>query len=167
MKAKEFSRIAILIGLYVLIGNARSVQQNPFIPGATVAVNMVVPVLAGIFFGRKDGMLVGLFGTFLNALSPAGSAFEYLSIVPHGAMGYLAGSLKGHYPPSLIASTLVAGHFLNIAAYSLFGALPRGTLSNASFWYGIAYESVAGIIGVIMLTTIFRLAFPKVFMENE
>ena len=74
-RQRDVSQVVLPVILYVLLGNARSIQPNPFIPGAVIAVNMVVPVLTGILFGRVPGLLVGLLGTLLNAVSPAGSLF--------------------------------------------------------------------------------------------
>jgi uncharacterized membrane protein len=90
--------MGVLILLYVLMGNSRAIQENPFIPGAIIAVNMIVPVVGGILFGRACGFWVGLIGTALNALTPAGSLFEVLAIIPHAAMGYTAGQLSGRVP---------------------------------------------------------------------
>lgn len=152
-------RSIILIILYVLLGNARSIEPNPFIPGATLAANMVVPVIAGILFGRYCGLIVGFLGTFLNALSPAGSAFEFAAIIPHSIMGFTAGYFKG--PATLRAFSLLIGHFLNVASFILFGLLPFATITVACFWYGIAYESFIGILAIIILVNIYRLGFKK------
>ena len=82
----ELFRMTVLILLYALIGNARSIQPNPFIPGAVIAVYMVVPVVGGLLFGPLVGLVAGVFGALLNAISPAGSPFEFASVLPHGVM---------------------------------------------------------------------------------
>jgi len=145
--------------LYVLLGNARSIQPNPFIPGAIIAVNMVIPVLTGILFGRVAGLLVGLLGTLLNAVSPAGSLFEFLSIVPHGIMGWVAGYFRERAPTPILACAVIIGHGLNILMYVLFGVLSFAALLHLAFWYGLAYETFAGVIAVTILAGIYRLGF--------
>ena len=152
-------QVGLPVLLYVLLGNARSVQPNPFIPGAIIAVNMVIPVLAGILFGRVAGLLVGLLGTLLNAVTPAGSLFEFLSIVPHGIMGWVAGHYREKVPTLILACSLIVGHGLNILMYVLFGALSFASLLHLTFWYGLAYETFAGVIAVSILAGIYRLGF--------
>jgi len=152
-------RVAACAVLYVLLGNARSVRPNPFIPGAIVAVNMVVPVLAGILFGPPTGFLTGVLGTALNALSPAGSAFERLAIGPHGVMGYAAGWLRGRAPAPIAALALLVGHVLNLALFTLFRLLPPGALAGAPLWTGIVYETVIGVMSVTVMAGVYRLGF--------
>ena len=108
---KWLSRLAILIAVYILLGNSRSIQPNPFIPGAIIAVNMIVPVIAGILFGSWTGFLVGIFGTFLNSLTPAGSFFEFLAVLPHGIMGFLAGYFSGKLPSPILSLSLSSDTF--------------------------------------------------------
>src|SRR5512143_2661188 len=148
---RDVCQVVLPILLYFLLGNARSIEPNPFIPGADIAVNMVIPVLTGILFGRVPGLLVGLLGTLLNAISPAGSLFEFLSIVPHGIMGWVAGHFREKFPTPIVACSLIVGHGLNILMYVLFGSLAFTSLLGPSFWYGLAYETFAGVIAVTIL----------------
>src|SRR5262245_7982789 len=152
-------RVAACVVLYVLLGNARSVRPNPFIPGAIVAVNMVVPVLAGILFGAPSGFLAGVLGTALNALSPAGSAFEQLAILPHGIMGYAAGWLRGRAPAPIAALALLVGHVLNLALFALFHLMPASALAGPALWTGIVYETVIGVMSVTVMAGVYRLGF--------
>ena len=158
-RQRDVSQVVLPVILYVLLGNARSIQPNPFIPGAVIAVNMVVPVLTGILFGRVPGLLVGLLGTLLNAVSPAGSLFEFLSIVPHGIMGWVAGHFRARVPTPILACSVIVGHGLNILMYVLFGALSFASLLHVTFWYGLAYESFAGVVAVTILAGIYRVGF--------
>ena len=158
-RQRDVFQVVLPVILYVLLGNARSIQPNPFIPGAIIAVNMVVPVLTGILFGRVAGLLVGLLGTLLNAVSPAGSLFEFLSIVPHGTMGWVAGHYRERVPTLILACSLIVGHGLNILAYVLFGLLPFTSVLHLTFWYGLAYETFAGVIAVTVLAGIYRVGF--------
>jgi hypothetical protein len=146
------------VALYVLLGNARSVQPNPFIPGAIIAVNMVVPVVAGIVLGRAAGFLVGVFGTLGNALSPAGSLFEWLAIGPHGTMGLVAGHLRDRAATPILAASLLVGHLLNLTLFVSFGAVQPAVLRRPALWYGLGYEALVGIMTVTVLVGVYRLA---------
>jgi uncharacterized membrane protein len=157
----EALTVAIFALLYVLIGNARSVHDNPFIPGAIVSVSVIVPVLAGILFGQRAGFLTGIFGTALNYLSPAGSLFELLSIIPHGIMGFSAGFLKRRFSTPIAALALVVGHILDTSVYIALNIIPRDTVTNPQFWSGMAYETFIGVIGITLITSIYRLGFDK------
>ncbi|MDP7115752.1 MAG: hypothetical protein QF632_04440 [Candidatus Woesearchaeota archaeon] len=158
---KEIIQIIVGIIIYVLLGNARSIQSNPFIPGAIIAVNMIIPVIFGILFGRGQGLMVGLLGTFFNAMSPARNAFELLAILPHGVMGFTAGFFRKKWPTPVLASTLLIGHVLNLFMFTIFGLLPSSVFSSASFYYGLLYETFTGIIAVIIITALFNLATQK------
>jgi uncharacterized membrane protein len=156
---RDVCQVVLPALLYLLLGNARSIQPNPFIPGAIIAVNMVIPVLTGILFGRVPGLLVGLLGTLLNAISPAGSLFEFLSIVPHGIMGWVAGQFREKFPTPIVACSLIVGHGLNILMYVLFGLLSFTSLLRPTFWYGLTYETFAGVIAVTIMAGIYRVGF--------
>lgn len=151
--------MAVLVVLYVLIGNARSIQPNPFIPGAAIAVYMVVPVVAGILFGCRTGFLVGALGSLLTAISPAGTAFEFASILPHAIMGMAAGCLRGKFPTPFVAATILIGHVLKIFAYLATGLMQMSLLMTSSFWIGIAYESLVGIMTIYVIVTMYRMGF--------
>jgi uncharacterized membrane protein len=157
----ELFKTVIFVALYVLLGNARSVQENPVVPGAVIAVNMVVPVLAGILYGRGQGLLVGFFGTLLAAFSPIGSAFEIAAIIPHSIMGFLAGYFKDKAPTPIVACTLFIGHLLNIIMFVLFSLLPISLVADGQFWMGLLYETFIGIVTIMILKGIITLGRVK------
>jgi len=121
---------------------------------------MVVPVVAGILFGARVGLLVGIFGTLANALSPAGSAFEFAAIVPHGVMGLSAGCLRGKMPTPFVAGTILVGHVLNIVSYRVFGLIDGSAPLN---FYALAAEALIGMMTVYVIVTIYRLGFGYTF----
>ena len=156
----ELFRMIVLILLYALIGNARSIQPNPFIPGAVIAVYMVVPVVGGLLFGPLTGLVVGVFGALLNAISPAGSPFEFAWVLPHGIMGLTAGFLRGKIPtPFAAAIALAIGHGLNVASYVVTDLLKTKPLDDLAFWYGLGYETLVGTVTVFVMVTFYRLGF--------
>lgn len=158
---KELLAIVILSGLYVLLGNARSIQENPLIPGAVIAVNMIIPVIAGILFGWRAGLLVGLLGTMLNGFSPAGTPFDFLAAISHGIMGMTAGFLRRKLPSPIVSGTLIIGHLLNILLFYLAGLIPIGTLSNPRLWLGIIYETVVGMLAIFVIMVVYHMAIAK------
>ena len=159
VQKREILTIIVLIVLYLLMGHARSVQQNPCIDGATIAVNMIVPVIGGILFGARVGFCAGILGTLLNALTlpyPACS-FERLAIVPHGIMGFTAGWFREKLPYPLLTGSLMVGHLLNLLFFTIFGLITVETITNIALWFGIAYETITGAIAIIIIVSIYRL----------
>ena len=158
-RGNAIARTAMLVAIYVLLGNARSIQPNPFIEGAVIAVNMIVPVLSGALFGRWCGFLVGGLGTTLNAFSPGGSVLEFLAIGPHAVMGYSAGWLAGRFGPVPASAALIVGHVLNVGVFAAFGHMPAHQLLETPLWLGLASEAFAGIIAVNVIASLYRLCF--------
>lgn len=154
---KEILQIVVLVVLYILIGNARSIQPNPVVPGAVIAVNMIVPIIGGILFGWRVGALVGLLGTFINAFTPAGNEFEFAAIIPHGVMGFIAGYYHEKFPVPLVAASIIIGHIFNILMFLSFGLLPFTSLNSLRFWYGLGFEALAGIISIVVIIAIYRM----------
>lgn len=152
----------IFILLYVLLGNAKSVQENPFIPDATLAINMIIPIIAAILFGWQAGLFTGFLGTTINAifydlLEKSSAIFEYMAILPHAIMGFLAGYLKDKLPTPILAGFIAIGHILNIIIFTLMGLIPLDTLYNLNFWYGIGYEIFIDMIVIIIIVSIYKL----------
>ncbi len=153
------TKTAILIVLYVLLGNARSIQPNPFIPGAIIAINMIVPVLAGILFGPWCGLAVGLCGTFINSFTPVGSAFELMATFPHAAMGFVAGLWADRAPTPIPSMALAVGHLGNIAVFLAVGLMPIADVTTARFWFGLLTEFFVGMVAVSLIAALYHVAF--------
>src|SRR3970282_671328 len=107
--------------------------------GSIIAINMVVVVIAGILLGPRMGALVGFVGTLLNAIiSPAGSqSFEFVAVIPHTIMGYVAG-LLGRVNQIVAAFAILVGHGLNIVGFLLVGLLPFSAVAGAALLVGLA-----------------------------
>lgn len=154
---KTVIRIIVLVIIYVLLGNIPQINRNPIIANATLAVNMIVIVISGILFGSWVGFFVGLFGTFFNALSPAGNAFEFASIVPHAVMGGFAGYLGKRTQPYWASFAIIIGHLLNVATYVIApGLLELVDIQKVHFWYGLGYETIFGIISISLIVYIYQ-----------
>jgi uncharacterized membrane protein len=156
---ENLTRIFVMILLYVLLGNLNSVSPNPIVPEAIVAVNMIIVVLAGILFGKEAGLLVGLMGTAINSII-TGSNFQYAAIIPHLIMGWTAGKLREKNGLIVSSLSIVVGHALNIAAYLLLGFIETADI-DTTFWTGIGYEALFGIISIIILAWLYIKIFHK------
>lgn len=158
MSTRQIAYGAVLAGLYVVIGQFLTPYlRNPMVPGAIIAINMVVVVVAGILFGPTIGSLVGFVGTLINALfSETGSRpFEFAAVIPHTIMGYVAG-LAGRANRTLAALTIVVGHALNIAAFLMLRLLPLNQVAVAIFWSGLLVETAVDVVVIWILVGLLR-----------
>ncbi|OGJ20569.1 hypothetical protein A3K73_05285 [Candidatus Pacearchaeota archaeon RBG_13_36_9] len=155
-------KIFVMILLYILLGQYALVK-NPMVPGAIVAVNMIIVVLAGILFGKEAGLIVGLMGTLINAVimgNVSEANFEYASILPHLIMGWTAGKLREKNGLFISSLAIIAGHALNIVAYLIAGLMKKADV-NPVFWKGLGYEAIFGIISIVILAWLYVKIFPK------
>jgi uncharacterized membrane protein len=155
MSTRQISYIAVLAALYVVVGQLVRFLPNPMVPGAIIALNMVVVVIAGILLGPLPGALVGLIGTFVNAISPAGNPFEWAAIVPHAVMGYSAG-LARRAPVVLAALTIIVGHALNILAFVIARLLPANQVTATVFSAGLLLEIIIGVVVISLAVPLLR-----------
>jgi uncharacterized membrane protein len=158
MSTRQIAYAAVLAALYVVIGQFLTPYlRNPMVPGAIIAINMVVVVVAGILFGPTAGALVGFVGTLINALfSETGSrAFEFGAIIPHTIMGLVAGVVARGSAP-LAALTILVGHALNILVFIVVGLLPLNQIAVAIFWGGLALEALVDVIVIWLAVAALR-----------
>lgn len=154
-------RIGFGILFYVLLTAIQVHLRNPVLPGATIAISMIVPVLAGILFGRYSGALVGLAGTTVAVFVSSGSEFTLLSIIPHTIMGYLAGALTESRNPVTASLSLLIGYILNIMFFIIAKITPVSTFSNPQFYTGIGFE----IIALLFAINILRLMYEEMLFN--
>lgn len=155
MSTRQIAYVAVLAALYAVLGQVVRFIPNPMVPGAIIALNMVVVVIAGILLGPLPGALVGLIGTFVNAISPAGNPFEWAAIVPHAIMGASAGWAR-RAPVVLAALTIVVGHVLNILAFIIAGLLPANQVTATVFSAGLGLEIVVDVVVISIAVPLLR-----------
>lgn len=155
MSTRQIAYIAVLAALYVVVGQLVRFLPNPMVPGAIIALNMVVVVIAGMLLGPLAGALVGLIGTFVNAISPAGNPFEWAAIVPHAVMGYSAG-LARRAPVVLAALTIIVGHALNILAFVIARLLPANQVTATVFSVGLLVEVIIDVVVISLAVPLLR-----------
>jgi hypothetical protein len=148
-----FGLVSILV--FVLLGNARSASEHPFIPGLTLTMNLFVPVVAGRLKGRWEGLLVGFLGPLVKSFSPAGTVFDLLNVFPYAFTGFLAGSLARKYPTPVVALSIIPGRLLSLSAYSLFGLVPEGVFTNPAFWASFGFVVYIGVVLVMFMNAIY------------
>ena len=156
MTTRQIAYIAVLAAVYVVLGQLVRFIPNPMVPGAIIALNMVVVVIAGILLGPVAGALVGLVGTGVNSISPAGNAFEVAAIIPHAIMGFVAGWVGGRVPTIIAALTIIVGHVLNVLVFILAGLMPANQMTATVFSVGLLAEVVADIVVIIILVPVLR-----------
>ncbi len=155
MSARQITRVAVLAAVYVVLGQVVRFIPNPMVPGAIIALNMTVVVIAGMLLGPVPGALVGLIGTFANAASPAGNPFEWAAIAPHTIMGFVAG-LAGRRNLVVGALTIVVGHVLNVLAFILIGLLPAKQMAVIIFSVGLLTEVVIDVMVIVLAVRLLR-----------
>ena len=155
MSTRQITRVAVLAAVYVVVGQVTRFVPNPMVPGANVALNMVVVVIAGMLLGPTGGVLTGLIGTFVNAISPAGNSFEWAAIIPHTIMGLTAG-VVGRRNLVAGALTIIVGHVLNVVAFILIGLMPATQMAVTVFSVGLLTEVVIDVIVIVIAVPLLR-----------
>lgn len=122
---------------------------NPMVPGAIIALNMIMPVLAGYFYGPWSGALAGGAGTGIAAVF-GGSMFNYLAIVPNAIMGYAAGWSGKFRSEFLSAATILVGHALNMLVFIATGLITIPADKAGITLLGLAAESMIDIIAIVL-----------------
>jgi|WetSurMetagenome_2_1015567.scaffolds.fasta_scaffold02429_7 uncharacterized membrane protein len=123
---------------------------NPMVPGAIIALNMILPVLAGYFYGPWSGAFAGGAGTGIAALL-GGSVFNYLAIIPNAIMGGVAGFSGRFRSEFLTASTILVGHSLNMLVFIGAGVITIPAEKAGTTLLGLAAESMVDIIAIVLL----------------
>ncbi len=152
--------LKIFVGViaYVIIGQLTHFICNPMLSRASLALNMVVPVVLGYWGGSLTGMIVGALGTLLNFLVKLPfygiDGFEFLAILPHALMGGVAGwkGLRGIRVGT--ALTILVGHALNLLVYLLSGLVSINTLQDFEFWLGLSAEIMVNLVFIVLAITL-------------
>ncbi len=128
---------------------------NPMVPGAIVALNMIVPVLAGYFYGPVSGALAGGAGTAISALLRA-SMFDAMAVFPHAVMGAAAGWAGKSRSEVLSAATIIIGHALNMLFYLRLGVLTVPPERVSLTLLGLAAETMVDIVAIILVILLLK-----------
>ena len=146
------AQVALLsVAAYVVMGLLLTDLPNPMLPGAILALNMTVIVIAGGLAGPRVGLATGFFGTaityLLKLMMGRPDLFELYAILPHTVMGGVAGLVAlGEVSRITIALTILVGHALNLGTFILHGLMPAALLRESSFWNGLLAEVLLDIL---------------------
>jgi uncharacterized membrane protein len=150
---KRIVGLTVLILAYPLTHYVVQYIPNPFIPHASLAINMIFPILAGYFFGPISGAVAGALGTGISALL-APDIYDALAILPHMTMGLLAGIAGNSQAQFLSAICIAVGHILNILFFWRLGFL------EYKGWYtlslGLITESTIDVVAIILVIVFFQ-----------
>jgi uncharacterized membrane protein len=125
------------------------------VPGAIVALNMIMPVLAGYFYGPMSGAAAGGLGTALAALYDA-SLFNGLAIFPHALMGLAAGWIGRYRSDLLSATTILLGHTLNMLFYLRLGVISIAPDQWGTTLLGLATETMVDIVAIVLVIALLK-----------
>lgn len=119
---KKMIFLAILIALNVAISKLLLIPT----PGGFITVMDGLVFTAATLFGKKEGAIVGGLSGFLLDIVSGYPQWMLLSLVIHGAQGYLAASTKSRPFNYLLATSLMVISYglANILFYGPGGFLP-------------------------------------------
>jgi|GEM_PF-1408902 len=127
--------------------------ENPVIPDeGLLALDMVLPLIAGILFGPIAGLTVGIFGpgaTWLLALLlEPGFDHQLLlgTILPLAGAGYASGILARRYSLLLSSLLIFPVHLLSLGCFCAFGFRLPSEVFTESVILGITGESMIDIL---------------------
>ncbi|OFV84579.1 MAG: hypothetical protein A2W26_10585 [Acidobacteria bacterium RBG_16_64_8] len=157
--ARQIAVIAVLSALYVVIGQFTLYIPNTIVRGGwTVALNLVVVVIAGILLGPVVGVLTGLLGACVTALVTSGvglGAYELAAVVPPTVVGLTAG-LARRWPVVLAALTIIVGHLLYIVGFAMVGQLSPNEMAATTFGVGVLVEVVIDVVVISVAVALLR-----------
>ena len=154
MKSRFLGIIAFTIA-YPALQSVVQYIPNPMVPGGVIALNMILPVLAGYFYGPLSGVVAGGAGTGIAGLLN-GSAFTILAIIPQAVMGGVAGWTGKYRSEFLTGSTILVGHFLNLLFYLLAGVIAIPAEKAGVTILGLATESVIDIVAIVLFILVLK-----------
>ncbi len=121
------------------------------VPGAIVSLNMILPILAGYFFGPMSGLTAGGAGFWLSALLLS-NQFYLASVFSLALAGALAGWIGRNRRAEIpAAATIILAHAINIFVLMRVGLLVIPAERVGVTLLGLAAESVIDIIATVLV----------------
>lgn len=153
--------IIIFILIYPIIQIFLNHIPNPILPGAIVALNMILPVLCGFLFGPMSGFVSGAAGAGISALV-FGSLYISASVLGIAIMGYVAGILGKKRWELLASLSIFAGHILNMVFFFRIGLVKFNPDQIQFILLGIISESTIDIVAITLLGFLLKRKFYEV-----
>ncbi len=153
MKPNRIQLLGILVFtlLFPVLASLVQYIPNPMVPGAIISLNMILPILAGYFFGPFSGLIVGSTGILLAALLQADKFYitGVYSLALAGALaGWIGRKRRLHF---FSAATIFIAHTMNILVLLRMGMLDIPSDRIGVTILGLVTESVIDIIAVLLI----------------
>jgi energy-converting hydrogenase Eha subunit B len=143
--------IALFTLLFPITAPLMQCIPNPMVPGAIVSLNMILPILAGYFYGAISGMIVGGTGALFAALLQA-NQFYLAGVYSMGLVGALAGWIGRHHRAEIpAATTIILSHIINILVLIRVGMLDIPPERIGVTLLGLTAESAIDIIATMLV----------------
>ncbi len=162
-KTKRLVGILVLTLLYPLANPLLVYLPNPMVPDAIIALNMILPVLAGYWFGVWSGVMVGGLGAGLSALLWV-NAFDAYAILPHALMGAAAGWFGERRAQTPAAFSILIGHGLNILFYWRMGLMLLDASRIGPILLGLTAEATIDVVAILLLLA---LLSPRLYCKER
>lgn len=160
LKYKHWIYIISFSCLYNVVYLFSNNIPNPAVPNGFIAINMVIPVVAGYLYGPYSGAMTGGIGVGLNALIN-GSPITVAAIFPIMIMGFVAGYVGKNRNIFLTSLTIIIGHILNILYFVRLGLINDLSENFALTVLSLLSESAFDIVIIITITTSLKKFFHK------
>ena len=151
--------------LFLALGYIMVYIPNPMVPGANIALHMIVPILAGYFYGPKSGAVVGFGGCLLATLLMA-NQFYTVGVTSLTIVGILAGWIGGKYRSGVLSAlTIILAHAINMLILLRVGLVVIPPENIGVTLLGLASESAINIVAIILIASLLKrglyIAEPK------
>lgn len=128
---------------------------NPMVPGAIVSLNMILPVLAGHFYGPLSGLIAGGLGVWLAVIFQA-DQFYIAGVFSMAVTGVAAGWAGKYRSELLSASTIIIAHALNILTLTRIGLLAIPPEQVGAMALGLATETIIDVVAIVLIIVLLK-----------
>ncbi|MGT2683569.1 ECF transporter S component [Streptococcus porci] len=137
-KTKELTLLAILTALTIVLGFFFKI---PTPTGVTTLLDVGI-FFTAFYLGKREGAIVGGLSAFLFDLIAGYPQWMFISLIAHGAQGFLAGFSGKKRPLGLLLATviMVGTYFLASSVMNGVGAAAAEVLTNTM-------QNVVGMLG--------------------
>ncbi len=157
MRSRKQRLIGIVVFTFLFPATAPLVQYipNPMVPGAIVSLNMILPVLAGHFYGPLSGAVAGGAGCLLTALWLS-NEFYAVGVISMIVVGAAAGWIGKYRSDVLSAATIILAHALNMLILTRVGLLVIPPEQAGVTLLGLAAEAVIDIVAIVLVVVLLK-----------
>lgn len=153
--------IVIFIVLYPITKIFLDSIPNPMLPGGTIALNMIFPILCGFLYGPRSGFLAGALSLGISTLI-FGSLYDASAVLPNSIMGYAAGVFGNKGVEFNSSLSIFVGHILNLLFFYRMGLMKFNANEFQLVFLGIISESTIDILVIILLGYLLKKKFYEV-----